>query len=68
MSVYNFVSVCLPAIQQLGTPVMAATQKNAYYALVGGAPEAYCSHRVCLCVCVCYSAARFSPRRQRIKQ
>ena len=30
------------------------------HALVGGAPEAYGSCRVCLYVCVCYSAACFS--------
>ena len=35
-----------------------------YCALVGGAPEAYCNHRVCLSVC--FSGARFSLQLQQL--
>ena len=40
--------------------VIEETNTLTSYALVGGAPEAYGSRRVCVCLCVCMSFARIS--------
>ena len=38
---------------------MRCTGTFTNYALVGGAPEAYGSRRVCVCVCVCVCVTLF---------